>query len=68
MPNKRANNKVSMGIYVDKEIRDMVMAALKKRGITLTDFLYQQLLQLLVEESEKVIKKLESKNGKKAKK
>lgn len=60
MPNKRDKNKVSVGFYMDREIRDMVKNALEKRGITLTDFLYSKLLELLNEEAKRQISKIEN--------
>ena len=62
MPNQRDKNKVSVGFYIDREIRDMVKVELDKRGITLTDYLYSKLLELLNEELEREINKAENEN------
>ena len=62
MPNQRDKNKVSVVFYIDREIRDMVKVELDKRGITLTDYLYSKLLELLNEELEREINKAENEN------
>lgn len=56
MPNKRDPNKVSVGVYIDREIRDMVREALAKKGLTLTEYVYAALLELLNGKADEFIK------------
>lgn len=63
MPNKRDPNKVSIGCYVDREVRDIVKEILEEKGITLTEYMYAQLLKLLNKEEDEIIKSLEKFDG-----
>ena len=63
MPNKRDPNKVLVSCYVDKELRDMAKVALRKNGITFTDFVCIKILELLNESADDVIAKLKEQDG-----
>ena len=65
MPNKRDPNKVSIGIYIDRDTRDLVKEILAEKGLTLTDYLYAQLLKLLNKEENEIVDVLEKFDGRK---
>ena len=60
---KRASNKVHVGCYIDKEVREMVKEILKSQNITTTDYLYYCLLKLLNKSADEIIKELKSSDG-----
>ena len=63
MPNKRDPNKVSIGVYVDREVRDLIKEILEDKGVTLTDFIYAQFLKLLNKEEDELIKAIKKHDG-----
>lgn len=63
MPNKRDPNKVSIGIYIDRDTRDLVKEILNEKGLTLTDYIHIQLLKLLKKEEDDIIKTIEKSDG-----
>lgn len=65
MPNKRDPNKVSIGIYIDRDTRDLVKEILAEKGLTLTDYIYAQLLKLLNKEENEIVDVLEKFDGRK---
>jgi len=65
MPNKRDPNKVSIGIYIDRDTRDLVKEILAEKGLTLTDYIYAQLLKLLNKEENEIVNVLEKFDGRK---
>ena len=65
MPNKRDPNKVSIGIYIDRDTRDAVKEVLASHGITMTDFIVAQFYKLLKKEEDEILKKLELRGGRK---
>lgn len=65
MPNKRDPDKVSIGIYIDRDTRDLVKEILKEKGLTLTDYIYAQLLKLLKKENDEITIALEKFDGRK---
>lgn len=63
MPNKRDPNKVLVSCYIDKELRDMAKAALRKNGISFTDFVCVKILELLNESVDEILQKLKQQDG-----
>jgi antitoxin component of RelBE/YafQ-DinJ toxin-antitoxin module len=63
MPNKRDPNKVSIGIYIDRDTRDLVKEILNEKGLTLTDYIHIQLLKLLKKEEDDIIKTIKKSDG-----
>lgn len=63
MPNQRDPNKVHVGCYVDKDIRDMIKVILAEQGITTTDYIYYNLLKLLNKSADEILKELKQKDG-----
>lgn len=64
MPNQRDPNKVHVGCYVDKEIRDMIKVILAEQGITTTDYIYYNLLKLLNKSADEILKETQTKRWK----
>lgn len=63
MANQRDPNKVMIGIYIDREVRDEVKSILESQGVTLTDFIYAKFLQLLKKEENELIKEIKKRDG-----
>lgn len=63
MPNKRDPNKVSIGIYIDREVRDLLKELLAEKGITLTEFIYAKCLEFLDKEEDEIIDELKKFDG-----
>ena len=63
MPNKRDPNKISIGIYIDRDTLDAVKEVLASHGITMTDFIIAQFYKLLKKEEDEILKKLELRDG-----
>lgn len=58
MPNKRDPNKVMIGVYVDKDVRDTIKEILDTQKVTITDFIYAQFLKLIKKEEYELIEEL----------
>lgn len=58
MPNKRSQNKVSLGVYVERELRDLVKESLEEKGISLTEYLLACFYKLLKKDEDEIIKKI----------
>lgn len=52
MPNKRANNKVKVSAWVDKDTKEAVQRICQKYGLTLTDEFLKTLEELLKREAD----------------
>ena len=71
MPGKRADNKVSKGLWIEDTIRDMAVSALKKKGIDFSEVVENLLLSIIDEqlteaEKNEIIKKTKQNRQKKA--
>lgn len=63
MPNKPDPNKVHIGCYVDREIRDLIKKVLEEQGIATSDYIYYNLLKLLNRSSDEILEELKRKDG-----
>lgn len=63
MPNRRDPNKVMIGVYVDREVRDLMKEILEEKGVNITDFFYAQILKLLNKEENELIKAIKRRDG-----
>ena len=50
MPGKRAETKVSKGLWIEDTIRDMAVAALRKKGIDFSEAVENLLLNIIDEQ------------------
>lgn len=63
MANQRNKDKVMVGVYIDKEMRNSIKKVLVSRGITITDFVLTQFYRLLKVGDDEILKKLELRDG-----
>ena len=63
MANRRDPNKVMIGVYVDREVRDAVKSLLESKGVTITDFIYAQFLKLFNKKENELIEELKKRDG-----
>lgn len=63
MPNKRDPNKAYIGVFIDRDAKQLVMQILKDRGTNLTEFFYAKILELLESREDEIIKKLQEADG-----
>jgi hypothetical protein len=63
MPNKRDPNKVMVGVYIDRESKEMVMELLREKGSNLSEFFYVKILELLETKADAILEKIHENDG-----
>jgi hypothetical protein len=63
MPNKRDPNKVMVGVYIDRESKEMVMEILREKGSNLSEFFYAKILELLETKADAILEKIHENDG-----
>ena len=63
MPNKRDPNKVMVGVYIDREAKEMVMEILREKGSNLSEFFCVKILELLGTKADEIIDKIHANDG-----
>ena len=63
MANKRDPNKAYIGVFIDKNAKELVMKILNEQGSNLTEFFYAKILELLESREDEIIKKLKESDG-----
>ncbi|MEY2599785.1 MAG: hypothetical protein RLZZ142_2044, partial [Verrucomicrobiota bacterium] len=61
MPNKRNPNKVQIGGYIDIELKRKLQALAKEAGVSLTEFLVQELEEQVARREQIAAKKIKQK-------
>jgi hypothetical protein len=63
MPNKRDPNKAMVGVYIDREAKEMVMEILREKGSNLSEFFYAKILELLETKADAILEKIHENDG-----